>query len=47
MKEIVLTEADIKKCQKNGLLKDLKIFDGRAKILRGPKRLLRKTKRDN
>ena len=40
MKEIILTEKELKKCQKKGLLKDLKPVDGKVKILRGPKRLL-------
>ena len=39
-KEIVLTEKELKRCQKRGILKDLKAVDGKVRIPRGPKRLL-------
>lgn len=42
MKTITLTEKELKKCQKQGLLRDLKPINGQVVILRGPKRLLHK-----
>ena len=40
VKEIILTEKDLKKCQEHGLLTNLKSINEEVKILRGPKRLL-------